>query len=905
VIVRPVLCRPFIGRREELAYLRERRLEAGSSHGGLVLIAGDAGVGKSRLIAEFCGSLAYSRWRMGHGPCLEDARRPYGPILDVLARFDPAGSELAPAATKAEQFDAILDRLVSIAARTALLVVIEDLHWADAATLDLLAYLGTKVHRLRVLILASFRPDELHPEHPAIGGVAKLARSARAGRIDLAPLAGVELRTFIDEALDGVVLPDETRRAIAQAGDGNPFFTEELLKSAVERNAARSDERGRRDLPLTVRATLLERLRPFDEAERRIVRQAAVIGRTFGLELLAATLEVDPPELLPALRRARDFQLVEELTPAMFRFRHGLTRDAIYSEFLGAELQPLHRSIALALEAAPDDERSLQALAYHWWAAGAGERSARYNQLAGDDAGRVHAHEDAIAFYQRALEAEAIDPLVRGTILEKIADRRVALNSTEEGHRTYAAAADAFRDAGVYEREAACRVRAAITGYTLKLSAPTGPLEEMLTRLDPGEYLAASRVHLGLAWLSATGWFPTQAAHHLGQVDARAMAAAPDIRLRFHNVSAWVAMTLGDLNAFRREHRAWVEAAQAMGSGAAIASAHYNGAMCFSFFGLHNEALENVGRALGIARDQRSRHGEAAAHAISAMCHVMRGDLDRARAALEAVPVTTESQVTAAIAAAWGTITGTYLDDQKLIAKWFDGFETVVSAAFETECAAGFAEVLSRRGRHREAAALLHRAIPECEFPRGMMFTFLAAGRYGDPRDRARAREYLVRAAEAPIEVVERHALRLFDAVACWREGRSAEATALAREAADGFRRLRFPLLEAAALETAGEPEAALAIYRRCGAAYDVRRLESERSPAPVRAAQEAVSEAVELSAREREIATLAAAGQSNLEIARALSISYKTVEKHLGSAYQKLGVSSRTQLAPHVTAGR
>jgi predicted ATPase len=132
VIVRPVLCRPFIGRREELAYLRERRLEAGSSRGGLVLIAGEAGVGKSRLIAEFCGSLAYSRWRIGHGPCLEDARRPYGPILDALAKLDAAGGELAPAATKQEQFDAILDRLQSVAARTALVLIVEDLHWADA-----------------------------------------------------------------------------------------------------------------------------------------------------------------------------------------------------------------------------------------------------------------------------------------------------------------------------------------------------------------------------------------------------------------------------------------------------------------------------------------------------------------------------------------------------------------------------------------------------------------------------------------------------------------------------------------------------------------------------------------------------------------------------------------------------
>ena len=183
-----MLCRRFVGRRDELAYLRECRLEAASSHGGLTLIAGDAGVGKTRLIAEFCDSLVYSRWKIGQGACLEFATRPYGPILDVLARIDGRPFQLG-APTKREQFDAIVDRFAAIASRTVLGVVIEDLHWADAATLDLLAYLGSKLQRMRVLVLASFRTDELHLENPATAAVARLARNARAGRIDLGSLA--------------------------------------------------------------------------------------------------------------------------------------------------------------------------------------------------------------------------------------------------------------------------------------------------------------------------------------------------------------------------------------------------------------------------------------------------------------------------------------------------------------------------------------------------------------------------------------------------------------------------------------------------------------------------------------------------------------------------------------------
>jgi DNA-binding NarL/FixJ family response regulator len=254
-----------------------------------------------------------------------------------------------------------------------------------------------------------------------------------------------------------------------------------------------------------------------------------------------------------------------------------------------------------------------------------------------------------------------------------------------------------------------------------------------------------------------------------------------------------------------------------------------------------------------------------------------------------------------------GCSRGAYLDDHALIETWFDGFEATVSAAWETECAAGYAEIMMRRGRERDATALLHRALPDCECPRGMVFTLLAVGRYGAAGDRARARAYLVRAADAPVEIAERHALRLFDALATLRDGRAADAVVPAREAAAGFRRLRFPLLEAAALEAAGDTASAAAIYRRCGAAYDVRRLEG--APPPSRAQPQLPSDVAiaifDLSPREREVALLAARGRTNLEIAGELSISYKTVEKHLGAVYEKLGLASRLQLATLLTGAR
>ena len=138
----------------------------------------------------------------------------------------------------------------------------------------------------------------------------------------------------------------------------------------------------------------------------------------------------------PSLRRARDFQIIDEMAPGEFRFRHGLTRDAVYEGFLGAQTRPHHRAIATELERAPDADRSLEGLAYHWWAAGAPAQAAHYNELAGDSAIRVHAHEDAIAFYERALESKDLRLATRGSIVEKIADAQIALTLTAQARAT-------------------------------------------------------------------------------------------------------------------------------------------------------------------------------------------------------------------------------------------------------------------------------------------------------------------------------------------------------------------------------------------------------------------------------------------------------------------------------------
>jgi DNA-binding CsgD family transcriptional regulator len=222
-------------------------------------------------------------------------------------------------------------------------------------------------------------------------------------------------------------------------------------------------------------------------------------------------------------------------------------------------------------------------------------------------------------------------------------------------------------------------------------------------------------------------------------------------------------------------------------------------------------------------------------------------------------------------------------------------------------CAGGYAPWLVRHGRPAEARALLHRAIVQLERPRGLYWTLLAVGRYGDDADLPIARAHLERAANESPAVVEVPALALFDAFVARRGGFGEEARRRASEAAAGFARLGYPLLEAQALEAADRIPEAIARYRRCGAAGDLKRL---GDPGPTVAtavplARRARGESrTVLSGREREIAELVAGGFTNRAIGERLSCSPKTVEKHLAVIFRKIGVVSRVQLAAWVVDG-
>src|SRR5450755_1458288 len=445
VISIPIFCRRFIGRQRELRFLVDQRRELAKAHGSVVFVGGEAGIGKSRLIREFIGGTQAARGRVAIAQCRPFGSRPYGPILELLETFAPESAGIVPADSQHNQHEALVDAFVRASGKHALIGVVEDFHWADLGTAAVLSLLSEAVANRRILLVVTYRSDELHSDHPLFIPLGLLLRNQTMRQLDLAALSTRETAELIDAALDGQAanITRQTRRDIARVGEGNPFFTEELLKGTVDRDFA-----GRLggSLPTTVRAAILQRIEPLDARDRPILTQAAVIGRRFEGDLLAQTLDATFDSLLPTLQRARRCQLVEETdAPRAFRFRHALTREAVYDDLLAAQRRPLHERIALALEAA-GDEKAIDDLAYHWWASGDRSKALHYGERAGDIALALYEHAGAIAAYERTLAL--LDPAGRDAarVNEKIGTSYYRFGLMDRAVEHYALAWDFFRD---------------------------------------------------------------------------------------------------------------------------------------------------------------------------------------------------------------------------------------------------------------------------------------------------------------------------------------------------------------------------------------------------------------------------------------------------------------------------
>ena len=461
---------PSVEREAERASLRRLLDDALAGHGRLALVAGEPGIGKSRLVTEI-GEVAQARgMRELTGHCVAmSGGPPYLPYVEMinqainslgrsLALSDALGNvaaeiaRIAPALRRAfpnipppVELPAELARryvwnsfseFIGRAAQAQpLLLVLEDLHWADESTLLLTEYLAPLLPEMPVLVLGTYRDVEVDLQHPLARVIGQLGRRRLVERINLRRLSYDGVRAML-RALAGQPAPDQLVRMIDRETEGNPFFVEEVYLHLVE-SGALLDEHGRlrRDMrldevsvPESIRLVLGQRLGRLASSTRAVLVAAAVSGRVFASELVGEVADAGPDQLVDAFDEAERARLITSGTTAgELMFSHELIRQTLLSGVSVIERERLHQLAAGAVSRLYSDDLEAHAgeLAYHLSLAGrAGDRDSlvHYLTIAGERAFDAAAFDDAVGYFEKALSLMPNDDqLGRAQLLERLA----------------------------------------------------------------------------------------------------------------------------------------------------------------------------------------------------------------------------------------------------------------------------------------------------------------------------------------------------------------------------------------------------------------------------------------------------------------------------------------------------
>ncbi len=521
---------PLVGRGAALERLRSTWELAQRDRALLVLLGGEAGIGKTRVVSEFAAQLHAEGAIVLYGRAAEEPLAPFQPFAEALRPYvaataseqlasqgGPLGGELArllpdqasrlpaehdrserdPEGARLRLFEATAALLASAARSAPVLLVMDDVHWADRPTLMLLRHV-VRAAPASMLVVCMCREGELGPEHALIGTLADLRRDGCVERLSLGGLVPDQVRSLV-EAWLGATAPG-LADALCEESGGNPFFIEELLRHIEERGGpSRDDRRQWLGLPEGVKDVVRARLGRLGSAVADVLRMAAVAGREFDLSTLGRVAGIAPDELVASLDAALASQLIRESgPPGSFTFNHALVREAIYDELSSARRALLHARIGEAIEQGPEPPAArLPELAGHFLLAGP-ERAVQaveYARRAGLQAASQLAYEAAAGWFERALDAmsgaqHGVAPASRATVLLDLGDALLRAGDVAGSRERFSAAATLAReiaDPRVLARAALGRSGLSVTVLGVD-HENVALLEEALSRLDDGEH---------------------------------------------------------------------------------------------------------------------------------------------------------------------------------------------------------------------------------------------------------------------------------------------------------------------------------------------------------------------------------------------------------------------------------
>lgn len=436
----------MVGREEERQRLLERFKAALTGQGHLVFICGEAGIGKTMLAREV---MTYARAEgatalIGHCYDLEGAL-PYQPFVEALrgyvtshprevvcrhlgdtaaelVKLVPEIQQCAPA-LKAEAplepeqerrrlFDGVTRFLNSLAQKKLLLLFLEDLHWADKASAQLLLYLINNLRQTPVLIMVTFRDVELEEGHPFQETIQTLSRQNLYTMITLLRLSPAQVCTQLENIFEQPV-DEELATLIYRETEGNPFYVEEVIRALIEEKKIYRENGQLRcvnveslEIPQSIRDLIVRRLRRLSESALKVMRTAAVIGRRFSFDVLVAVMEVGEDVVLDGIDEALRLRLIRDLgAEDVLVFSYGKIRQVLLNEVSRLRRRALHRKVGQVLETIyrPSMGQVLDQLAYHYLQGEDWEKAVEYLSKAGDKAASIRADDKALDYYQQAL----------------------------------------------------------------------------------------------------------------------------------------------------------------------------------------------------------------------------------------------------------------------------------------------------------------------------------------------------------------------------------------------------------------------------------------------------------------------------------------------------------------------
>lgn len=530
------------GRQRELATLWSQFEEMTAGHLRAIFVAGEPGIGKTRLLAEFTRLAAQQGAIILRGGASEaEGMPPYLPFLEALGGYirtaspeelrAAVGSTASILVTILPELSAILGELpisyplpadqqrfrlyeavgmflASIAETAPLVLFLDDLQWADAASLDLLSHIARHQSASRLLILGAYRMEEAS-EHPALErALVSFQRLRLFTPIVLGALAESEVALLAAQALGAAVEP-EICRLLALHSEGNPFFAEELLRAWQEREVVVFEQQRwalRVPLPETLPASVVglirQRLLRFSPETVNLLRAAAVLGRTFDPSLLAEVLGQEQERVEEHLWEAVQAGLLQAAPSGSLTFSHDKIRECLYAEVTPVRLRRLHGFIGRALEArgAQESAQQLADLAFHFARSGDHERGVSYSLHAAEQALRASALDDAVLSYQAALNLLEPQDRQRGPLLLRLGEAALLAGNEQTAISSFESAREWFLQQ--HDQQAAARAAQGLGRALARLEAHSAAraafeMALMLLGEAPGSELVETLVDLG------------------------------------------------------------------------------------------------------------------------------------------------------------------------------------------------------------------------------------------------------------------------------------------------------------------------------------------------------------------------------------------------------------------------